>query len=392
MKRLILLLIIAISASYGQSPYYRLGYGDVFPTVGAFGSSVGEGVVAWQDSTRFTAHNPATLNNLKRIFFGASLGSEFKLVSESMTNNTRLEQVALAFPVGSRAGVSLGARAITDFETRYASILEEGTLSENSQGGIWDYHLGLGYGVTPNINLGLKFHLLQGAFRRETNMQAVDLNELYVLRGNIKGKSLELGLLSQLGDKVSLGVTADVPYEIPMFDGRDSLAGTDDFVELSEELKAWPTTIKIGVVYHHSKSTKYVAGIAQQIFPANGFDDSRIFVLPAGWQTVPVASVQLAMVHLAADHSSRSWIRRTGWQSGVSIKNYYLASSSDQLISEIALISGLNLRLRNGRSLFDISSELGTRRGEASLPEEHFARIKLGIQVNDIWFKKIKRR
>ncbi|MEA3288321.1 MAG: hypothetical protein U9Q77_13245 [Candidatus Marinimicrobia bacterium] len=392
MKRIILFLIVLISVGYGQSAYYRLGYGDVFPTVDAFESSVGEGAVAWQDSSRFTTRNPAALAGLKRVYFSSSLGSEFKLVSESITNNTRLERLAIALPVGDKIGISLGAQATADFETEYESILEDGTLNESSQGGIWDYHLGLGYGITPYFSLGVKFHLLQGAFRRESNMLATDINELYVLRGDISGKSLELGLLTHLGGKVSLGLTTDIPYQTPLFEGRDSLAGTDDYVELSEELKAWPATIKVGVVYHHSKTTKYVAGISQQIFSADGFDDSRIFVLPAGWQTVPVALVQLSTVHLAPDHGSRSWLKRTGWQAGVSVKNYYLASSTDKLISEIAIISGLNLRLRNGRSLFDISSELGTRRGDDSLPEELFARIKLGIQVNDIWFRKVKRR
>ncbi len=391
MIRLLLLLVLNI-ATFGQSAYYRLGYGDVFPTVGAFESSVGEGVVAWQDTTRFSNSNPAALPGLKQVYFGGSLGSKFKSVSANVTNTTRLDQVGIAFPVGAKAGLSLGVGAITDLETIYEFILAAGTLQEDTQGGIWDYQLGLGYGITPTLSLGLKFHLLQGAIRRQTTFRSDDINELYVIKGNISGKSLELGLLTQLGDNVTLGLTAKYPYRRPTLDGRDSLAGTETYIEIDEELKAWPTTYKLGLVYHRSKHTKFVVGIEQQLFSETGFDESRIFTLPQGWQTMPVASLQVSMVRLAADPISRSWFKRVGWQTGLSVKNYYLASSADQLISEMALISGLNLGLRNGRSIFDISGEFGTRSGEESLPEELFARIKFGIQVNDTWFRKVKRR
>jgi hypothetical protein len=42
--------------------------------------------------------------------------------------------------------------------------------------------------------------------------------------------------------------------------------------------------------------------------------------------------------------------------------------------------------------LFEISGEFGSRGGDESLPDELFARMKLGIQINDMWFKKVKRR
>jgi predicted ATP-grasp superfamily ATP-dependent carboligase len=62
------------------------------------------------------------------------------------------------------------------------------------------------------------------------------------------------------------------------------------------------------------------------------------------------------------------------------------------MIYEYSLISGTNLELRNGRSMFELSGEFGSRGGEESLPEELFARMKLGIQINDMWFRKVKRR
>ena len=392
MKKIILLFLIVSVSLMGQSAYYRLGYGDLYPSVGSFGSSVGEGAVAWQDTFRYTPSNAANVSGLKRVYFGGSLGSEFNSTADALTNNTRLEQIFLAFPINKKTGLSLGIHAISDLKTNYQSDLIDGTFSENTRGGIWDYHLGLGYAFSPALRLGLKLHLLQGAIRRESNIRSLDQDELYVINGNIQGKSLELGLISDLGDKVTLGFTADIPYVTPVMDGQDSLAGTETFVEITEELTAWPTTIKLGVVYHHSRYTKFVAGIGQKMFPEAGFADAHVFALPVGWETVPVASFQVSMLRVATDHSSRNWTKRTGWQAGFSAKNYYLTSSADQLMLEYSLISGLNFGLRNGRSLFDISGEFGTRGGEESLPEEMFARIKFGIQVNDIWFRKVKRR
>ncbi len=391
MRKLIFILLVLSVSLMGQSAYYRLGYGDLYPTTDPIGSSLGNGAVALKDSVHVTIHNPAALNHLTRVYFGVVLGSEFRSVSESMSNNTRLEQLKFATPIGKNIGMSFGVRAISDFVSLYEVETVDGTFSESSEGGIWDYQLGLGYAPTNNLSVGLKLHLLHGFLRREANV-ATDGGDMYVVRGDISGRSLELGAISHFGDKVSLGLTLDLPYKTPTFYGVDSIAGSLESNEFEEELSAWPTSVKLGLVYHHSKNTKILAGIEQQMFPASGTDQARVFALPSGWETNPVASFQLALQRIASDRTSRNWVKRTGWQAGFSVKNYYLVSSTETFIYEYALISGLNLGLRNGRSLFDISGEFGSRGGEESLPDELFARIKFGIQVNDIWFRKAKRR
>mgnify|MGYP006414180513 FL=1 len=392
MKKIIILILVLAYSLMGQSAYYRLGYGDIFPTTGPFSSSLGHGAVALGDSTRIATQNPAALSSSNKVHFGVTLGSEFRSINSTVSNNTRLEQLYLSFPVGKRFGMSLGTQAIADFASEYAFSLGLGTFSEHSEGGIWDYHIGLGYDLSSSMRLGLKLHTFQGLLRRETRVQLDDSQELYVVKGDISGRSIEAGVISNLREKVSLGLTVNIPYDKPTLSGRDSLAGSGAYVDLEEELGAWPTTIKFGVIYHHSETMNFMAGIGQQLFSESGFDDAQVFSLPEGWSTTPVASFQLAMQKLPTDRTSRYWTKRTGWHAGVSIKNYYLMPASGNMIYEYSLISGTNLELRNGRSMFELSGEFGSRGGEESLPEELFARMKLGIQINDTWFKKVKRR
>jgi len=375
-----------------QSAYYRLGYGDLYPTTDPLESSLGSGIVALKDSARTTIHNPASLYGLNRVFFHVSLGSEFRTIESSTSNNTRLEKLSFVTPIGRNMGLSLGAMAITDFKAEYETVLADGNLAELSSGGIWDYQVGLGYAPNAQMSFGVKLHLLHGFLRRQTTISSDLANEVYVVKGSIDGTSLEIGAISRFGDKVTLGLTADIPIQRPVLSGEDSLAGSDNFVEIDEDISAWPTSIKLGIVYDYSKYLKFVSGISQQVFPESGFDDAKIFALPDNWRTVPVASFQVSMLKLPRDRTARNWTRRTGWQSGVSIKNYYLVSGSDTFIYEYALIAGLNLGLRNSRSVFDISGEFGSRGGDDSLPTELFAKVKFGIQVNDIWFRKAKRR
>jgi hypothetical protein len=339
-----------------------------------------------------TIHNPAALSSSKRVHFGVSLGSEFRSIDNVVSNNTRLEQLFVTFPIGNRIGLGLGTHAIADFSSDYFSNVDLGSFSEVSSGGIWDFHIGLGYALSPEMKLGLKFHALQGQFRREFDLVNDDFQDRYVIRGDISGKSIEGGFISNVREKVSLGLTINVPYDKPILSGRDSLAGSTAFTELHEELRAWPSTIKFGVIYHHSETVNFLAGIAQQLFDDSGFTEARVFALPEGWKTVPVASFQLSMQKLPVEKSSRYWTKRTGWQAGVSIKNYYLSPANDNMIYEYAFISGANVNLRDGRSLFEISGEFGSRSGDESLPDEMFARMKFGIQINDTWFKKAKRR
>ncbi len=388
-----LLIFIALSVVVlGQSPYNRLGYGTMDPVTEPLGSSLGTGAIALRDSARVTLHNPAALYGLDKVYFGVALSTDFTTSDAATTNITRLEQFSIALPLGQKVGLSLGANAVADFKSNYEALIAEGTLEEQSTGGLWDYQIGMGYSITPQLSAGLKLHMLRGTFRRELLLNMEDVSELYVLKGNLSGNCLELGLISQLGDKVSLGLTADIPYDMPFLSGNDSLAGTSKAQDYEEELAAWPTTIRLGVVYHYSKYKKLVAGLGQQIFVETGFDDALLFKLPEGWHTVPAASFQVALQQLAVDRHSRYALKRTGYQIGVSVKNHYLAPASEELIYEYALISGVNMGLRNGRSLFDISGEFGIRHGIEELPDELFGQVKFGIQVSDTWFKKVKRR
>ena len=391
MKKLLILTVLSVSLM-GQSAYYRLGYGDIFPNTDPLGSSLGHGVVAFRDSIHMTTQNPAALTGSNRVHFGMGLGSEYRSIDDVVSNSTRLERLFFSFPIGNRFGMSVGTHAVADFASEYSGSFDSGTFTEFSKGGIWDFHIGLGYTLSPTKRLGLKLHSFQGQIRREGIIRTDDLAELFVVKGDISGKSLEAGLMADVMDKVSLGLTVNVPYDVPAVNGRDSLAGSEDFSEFMEDMAAWPTSIRFGVVYHHSKSTNFMAGIEQQIFSETGFDDARIFALPQGWKTVPVASFQLALQRLPSDRSSRYWTKRTGWQTGVSVKNYYLSPASDNMIYEFSLISGASLELRTGKSLFEVSGEFGSRGGDESLPDELFARMKFGIQINDMWFRKVKRR
>lgn len=390
-KRITIFTLLTVLL-WGQSAYHRLGYGDIYPSSGPLLASLGNGVIALDDSLRAIYHNPASLNGLNRVYFNASLGSGFTSIDNSVINKTRLEHVDFVAPLGSNFGFSISIQSVADFESEHISTVSEGTLSEESTGGLWDYGFGLGYRLNQDISLGIRYHLLHGFLRRQTGFESEDINELYLIKGNINGHGLEFGAMANLGSKVTMGIMADLPVKRPLFSGADSLAGTSQSVSFEEELAAWPATLKLGFVMKPSKRTRYLAGISQQLFPSGGFDDAAIYRLPVGWESVPVASVQVAMLRYPADRVSRSLINRVGWQLGGSIKNYYLTSDQTNYIFEYALLSGLNFNLRNGKSIFDISGEFGLRGGEASLPEESFARLKLGIQVNEIWFKKVKRR
>lgn len=391
LKRIILASLLVVGL-FGQSAYHRLGYGEIYPVAEPYASSVGTGVIALKDSMRASYHNPAALYGLNRVFFTASLGSGFTAVDNSTINKTRLEHLDFVAPLGSKFGFSVSIQSVADFESDHTATLPDGILTEESSGGIWDYAFGLGYQLNQDISLGLKYHLLHGFLRRQTAFDSDELNELYLIKGNVNGHSLEVGAIANVGQKVTMGLTADLPIQRPALSGSDSLAGTSQSSSFDEELAAWPTTIKLGFVVKPSKRMRYLAGISQQVFPATGFDDAAVFRLPQGWETVPVASVQVSMLRYAADRMSRTWVNRVGWQLGGSIKNYYLTSDQSNYIFEYALLSGINFNLRNGKSLFDISGEFGLRGGEESLPDETFARLKLGVQVNEIWFKKVKRR
>ena len=288
MRLRILSIILLLSiTTFGQSSYNRLGYGELYPTSDPRAASLGEGVIALQDSNRANYYNPALLNGLNRVYFNASAGSDFRTSDGSTINTTRLDHIDFIAPLGRKMGFSVSINSIADFESEHAAALADGALNEISSGGIWDYSLGLGYRLNPKIGLGVKYHLLHGFVRRVTSLNSESLNEYFLVKGNINGHGLELGAVADIGQNVVMGLTLDLPVQRPMLAGVDSLAGSSQSSSFEEELAAWPTTIKLGFVVKPSKRTRYVAGITQKVFPSDGFDSAAIFKLPAGWQPVP---------------------------------------------------------------------------------------------------------
>ena len=100
----------------------------------------------------------------------------------------------------------------------------------------------------------------------------------------------------------------------------------------------------------------------------------------------------MAFTQSARDRMARDWKQRSSYGIAFTLRNDYLTPPNGDMYYETSINLGYGLLLRNGKGLFDLSVELGQRSGDDYLPAEKFVRSNFGIQVNEYWFRKAKRR
>ena len=427
-SRLIAIIVVQLGmvcSLYAQeltlSPYSRYGIGDLFSNTTTRNAGMGGIGVASDNYFSLNRVNPAGYADLVFTTFDISGFSQLSNLRSANSSEGQVtagfQDIGFGFPSNKNLVLVMGfapysAVGYSASELRQITIEDSVYLEENrynSRGGLNQAYLGLATRAIKNrLRLGVNLKYLFGNTQFDWTNQVLTLRDtigvptfqsLSVRQDvYIKGLSGQVGLMYQDTINASkrilwrIGATAD--YSLNLQGDRFSVFGNGVFsdttlpgVELSDIVI--PPSIGGGFMINRPGYWSFGADFMYQ-----NWSQFQYF----GEESALGQQIRAGIgLELTPDPESFNYGKRINYRFGAYWKQSYI-QINDQPVQDYGVTLGFGLpaglkgnsRLNQGRatSRINFSFELG-RRGSVneSLPlEELYARIRLGITLNDRWF------
>ncbi|WP_420551475.1 hypothetical protein [Tenacibaculum aiptasiae] len=404
--------ITIVAQRNSASPYSYFGIGESFEAVTVEQASMGGIGVALKDTHRLNFTNPAANADLRAATYGIGGSLSFLTIKEgdkSQTgNSTNLRYLALGFPIGKKAGVSVG---LQPFSSVGYSLLENQTSNEfnlfRGEGGASKIYASFGMYVFEGFSVGLEAgfifgNLTNSVLNQRVNVAFATKQEEKV---NLRGGQFKIGAQykKELKNKLNLysgvSVTLDGDLSAKGNEKMYSLAFSSSGQEiLKDELfnrsvngdLSIPLKSVFGIGL--GKENKWYVGINQQF--QNALSTSSSLIANGGaYRYGKSNKFSLGGYYLPKINSISSYWDRIVYRAGLRIEDTGLQVKTNNeftSIKDFGINVGLGLPLPGQVSNLNLGFEYGQKgTTNNNLIKENYFNIRLSLSLNDInWFKK----
>lgn len=411
--------IVGFSQKNNTSAYSFFGIGDKNNLNTVEQLSMGGVGVSLNESYHLNFLNPAANASLK--FTTYTMAIENLNISAQDSNSkqkaaaTYLSYLALGFPIGEKAGMTFGL--LPNSSVGY-SLVSNVLDAENNISGITQYSgeggtnkvfLSVGYKPFKNLSVGLQGNYIFGKIENSVLNQErnVALATKYQTISNIKSFTLNAGFQykRKLNTKLDFlfGGNFDFSNEINA-DGNEYLyslsLGSVEFprdtilnVQSSGYLKSpLKTTLGVGL----GKENKWYAGVDYSFQNALKLE-GELFNKYSKVDYDKSNKVALGGFYTPKYNSITSYWDRVTYRAGVKYENTGLMVDASgngtdfTAIDDFGISFGVGLPVSKQLSNLNLGFEIGKRGQTAKgLVQENYFNFRLGLSLNDKWFKKLE--
>ena len=414
---------IGFSQQLTRSPFSRYGVGDVLNNSTSRNEAMGGIGIASNNYFSLNRLNPASYSDLVFTTMDISGFGQFStLRSENSTEDEAsagFQNIFFGFPANSKLALAFGFSpySVVGYDVSatqdipYRDTLQQSTVSYIGDGGINQAFFGASTKLLDGklrIGANLAYSFGNTRYRTQTFNEndsggnlLLDLTEEVFVGGfsTQAGVIFEDTLSSMEGPEDILfrvGATADFNFDLN--GDRDVVLNTQggtqifttDTISSTEGSIVLPTQIGFGVNVNQIGKWSLGADIRYQ-----DWSSFRSFGEDPGLDTELRIGVGGEWI---PNYQSLKYFPRIHYRAGFFYRNSYV-NFNDQTISDIGFTLGFGLpatpsamdRFNPGRttSKVNLSFTLGRRGSLDNLPlEELYARVRLGITLNDRWFVK----
>jgi hypothetical protein len=407
---LINLFALPLFAQNGNSPYSRLGVGEL-ATQGTI-YSIGMGGLGVSNSSQayLNLSNPALLARNRVMAFEAGFGGERKQITSATAteknSNGNLSYLAFGLPLSNRWTMSVGIRPystvnyIDRFETKVPSTASFIEYAYKGSGGITQAFIANGVRIAKGLSLGFQFNYNFGSINTESVSTVIDnkisslgsyaiavfdqttFSDLSYKVGAIYTAKLEKNTFLNFGATYDLGADLGVK-KFKSAQRRDVTGQILSSDTISQDLKAsvvLPAKTSFGISLE--KPFKYTFGVDIAFQDWSKFTGLIIKDTLASTYKISVGGEYTPNLT-----SINSYLARISYRAGFSYMQLPYKLEGKQL-NERSVHVGLSMPLNRGYSALNLAFTLGQRGvAEGTLLEEKFFRVNLGFTVNDAqWF------
>ncbi|SDW53850.1 hypothetical protein SAMN05444411_101939 [Lutibacter oricola] len=409
--------VISFAQKSNTSAYSFYGIGETNKSITADQFSMGGIGATLSDAYHINLLNPAA--NTSLFFTTFSLGGETRNisaddgVSKESASTTHLSYMAVGIPLGKGASftfglmpnTTVGYSLISNDELNDDGDVVKGTLYEGN-GGSNKVFFGFGYEVVKGLSVGVQGNYIFGDIENSilneniTNSLATkyesnsSLNSFAVNTGFLYKKKIKNDLELSVGGNFELSneIRAkgnEYLYSISRSSGvaKDTILSEEGTGYIKNPLK---TTVGVGL----GKENKWYLGLdyaKQKPIELEGtFFNSYTKV-----KYTDYSRISLGGYYIPKMNSITSYWQRVTYRAGVKFENTGLmidpsgSSSNFSEINDFGISFGVGLPVSKQLSNLNFGFEFG-KRGKAKngLIQENYVNFRLGLSLNDKWFKK----
>jgi len=411
--------IVGFSQKNNTSAYSFFGIGDKNNSSTVEQLSMGGVGVSLNDSYHLNFLNPAANSSLRFTTYTMAIENLNNTVKDSngeqRASTTYLSYLALGFPIGENGGMTFGLlpNSSVGYSLVSNTLDSEGAVTEGTQyigdGGTNKVFLSFGYKPFKNLSFGLQGNYIFGKIENSilNQVKDVSLGTKYQNVSNVKGFTLNGGFQykRKLNPKLDFlfGGNFDFNNEIEAtgneylysvslgtFESpRDTILSTKSIGILKSPLKS---TLGLGL----GKENKWYAGVDYSFQNALELSGG-VFNNYSKIDYDKYSKLAVGGFYTPKFNSITSYWDRVTYRAGIKYENTGLLVDASgngtdfTAIDDFGISFGVGLPMSKQLSNLNIGFEIGKRGQTANgLVQENYFNFRLGLSLNDKWFKKLE--
>lgn len=411
--------IVGFSQKNNTSAYSFFGIGDKNNESTVEQLSMGGVGVSLSESYRLNFLNPAANASLQFTTYAMALENLNSSAKDSNDKQnasaTYLSYLAIGFPLGDKGGMTFGL--LPNSSVGYSLISNEYDVSNNitevtqyiGDGGTNKVFLSVGYKLFKNFSIGLQGNYIFGKIENSILNQVKDasLATKYQTTSNVKGLTLNGGFQykGKVNDKMDflLGGNFDFKNEIEATGNEylysvslGTIESPRDTILSKESTGILKSPLKSSLGLGLGKDNKWYAGIDYSFQNALELSGG-VFSNYSKIDYDNYSKIAVGGFYTPKFNSITSYWDRVTYRAGVKFENTGLLVDASgngtdfTAIDDFGISFGVGLPMSKQLSNLNIGFEVG-KRGQTTkgLVQENYVNFRLGLSLNDKWFKKLE--
>lgn len=408
----LLALVALLSAGFSEAtaqngtntPYSRYGYGMLRDNVTSTQQAMGGVGLAMNSGRQINVMNPASYARIDSLTFLFDMGINVsnQWTSDIDATGTRrsekhtgggLDYITMQWPLGKRMGMSVGLLPYSAVGYAFGTSIDNGYTNRQGSGSLDKLYVGVAGRIIGNLTVGVNVAYLFGStindvyaiatsgqtslYENELTVKDWDLNAGLQYTHLFGKEALTLGLTFEPA-KYLHGKIREYHYNI------DSSTDTDAAVEANEVVRTHKNfgtaaSYGAGLGWHHGQQIYVEADFTWQPWSKTKFNgtegafDDR-YKLNIGAQYSPA--------------QRGSYARRMQYRLGAFYNRDYILVA-DNHVRQFGVTCGVGLPVPGFKSTVNLGFEYRRREAyPASLVKENYFNITIGVNFNEMWFRK----
>ncbi len=400
-------IIIAVgctgaSAQNGTiSPYSRYGYGLLSDHATSAQTAMGGVGYAMHSGRQINVMNPASYARVDSLTFLFDMGLDLTALWTSETFNDEkvtgnnfgggLGYITMQFPVSKRIGMSAGLLPWSSVGYSFGNGIDNGYSSRSGDGSLNELYVGIAGRIVGGLSIGVNASYLFGSTNNYTYATADNgAVSLYRREISVRDWHINAGLqyVQPIGnDVLALGVTFSPAKEF-LGHSRTFLQNIDTEQNqsqiASEHMRdgySMAASYGAGVSYTRNSRLFLEADVTYQPWSKEKYDGAT-GVLANRYKIALGGSLRPAL--------RGSYMRRVEYRAGLFYDRDYLVINGNH-VREFGASVGLGFPVPGYKTVINLGLQWLHRQATPNaLVKEDYLNITLGINFNEMWFRKSK--